>query len=225
MLVQLALLLHGLDMRDENHRARIPEQLHDLAFESAEDLTYVVVICEDRDAVPLAAQIARRIEAALVGVTVVSVHDELVALTDIALRTDVAHEAVRLWASGRRRASGRQFPRPRQVVGVQRGKNSMKLYAWREVVSWVREVIGLDPEDGLGFLTDRQIAEVNARVAQVMPTPGEFVIRRVTTDSVRTERVETQQRFTSFMSTSTAVLADDEGVLEQCSARRKAIVA
>ncbi|MGL5823912.1 MAG: hypothetical protein ACRCYU_03595 [Nocardioides sp.] len=220
MPVQFSLLLHGLDMRDENHRARIPESLGDIAFESVEDLTYVVVICEGREAAHLAAQIARRVESALPNVTVVGVHDELVALTDVAVRTDVAHEAVRLWAAGKRRASGRQFPRPRQVVGVQRGRNSTKLYAWREVVSWVREVLSLDPEDGLGFLSDRQIAEVNARVSQVMPAAGEVVIRRVTSAAVRTERVANQ-----YGLRSDALLSSSRARSGECVGRPKAMVA
>lgn len=222
MLVQFALLLHGLDLRDEAHRARIPEQLHDLTFEAAEDLTYVVVICEDRDAPRLAAQIARRVEAALVGVTVVGVHDELVALADIAVRTDVAHEAVRLWAAGKRRAEGLQFPRPRQVIGVQRGKKSTKLYAWREVVSWVRQVIGIDPEDGLGFLSDRQIAEVNAGVAQVMPADGEIVIRREVRRDVLAVRSGPQRPFNQEFSIS-AVLEENEVVI--AGMRKKATAA
>lgn len=223
MLVHFALLLRGLDMRNEHDRARIPESLQDLAFESAEDLTYVVVICEERVAPGLAAKIARRIEAGIPGVTVLGVHDELVALTDVADRADVAHEAVRLWAAGKRRAGGRQFPLPRQIVGAQRGKQSMKLYAWREVVSWVREVIGVDPEDGLGFLSDRQIYEVNARVAQVLPAEGEvvFSVRRT---AVRTERVGIQHGFDKFMSSSSALLDDNEAVLQDCDARRKASV-
>src|SRR4051812_8441543 len=109
MLVRFALLLRGLDMRTADDRARIPEHLQDLAFEASEELTYVVVICEDQEAARVATDIARRIERSLLGVSVIAVHDELVSLSDVADRADVAHEAVRMWAAGKRRATGRAF--------------------------------------------------------------------------------------------------------------------
>ena len=220
MLVRLALLLHGIDLRDPSDRARVPEQLHDLAFEASEGLTYVVLHCDDREAPRVAAQVARRIERALEGVTVVGVYDELVSLTDVAVRAEVAHESVRLWAAGKRRAGGRPFPHPRQVVGAQRGRNSTKLYMWREVVGWIREVIHLDPDEGVQFLTDRQLAEVNARVAQVMPAPGETVIGRVYAAGVRTKRVGSSLRFEQFMAESAVVLAECTSKPAQLTALR-----
>lgn len=207
MLVRFALLLRGLDMRSADDRARIPEHLQDLAFEASEELTYVVVICDDREAARVATDIARRIERSLVGVSVIAVHDELVSLSDVADRAEVAHEAVRMWAAGKRRATGRAFPLPRQIVGADRASRSMKLYAWREVVSWIREVVQLDPEDGMGFLTDAQIAEVNACMARLMPVEGETVIRHVQAASVRTVRAESDLRFETFMA-SGAVLTE-----------------
>lgn len=198
MLVRFALLLRGLDMRSADDRARIPERLHDLVFEASEELTYVVVICDELEASRFATEIARRIERHLEGVSVVAVHDELVSLSDIADRVDAAHEAVRLWAAGRRRADGRAFPLPRQVVSTGRGSRSTKLYAWREVVSWVREVLRLDPEDGIGFLADREIAEVNACMARLMPVQGEVVLRHHAASAPTATAVPTL-RFEEFM--------------------------
>ena len=101
------------------------------------------------------------------GVFVAEVHDELVSISDIAARAGVAHEAVRLWAVGKRRASLRPFPAPHQVVGADSGGKTMSLYARREVVSWIREILGTDPDEGIEYLTDNELASLNAQLAAV----------------------------------------------------------
>lgn len=184
MVVRLALLLRGFDMRKADDRARIPEDLFDLAFEASESLTYVVVPTSAADAPHRAAEVAGRVRQALPGVQVLGVHDELVALGDVADRCGVSHETARLWAGGKRRAAANVFPSPRQVVGAQRGKNGTKLYLWREVVAWVRDVVGLDPDEGVEFLSDGELAEVNARVASVGSSAVRLVSRRRVTRSV-----------------------------------------
>ncbi len=95
------------------------------------------------------------------GVTVVDVYDELVSTSDIAARSGVAAEAVRLWAAGKRRADRVPFPMPRQVVGGGSGGKTMSLYAWREVVSWISEVIGIDPDEHVEYLADAQLADAD----------------------------------------------------------------
>ncbi|GCD91206.1 hypothetical protein [Nocardioides sp. LS1] len=174
MLVRFVLLLRGIDLRDADARAAIPEELDDLDFEACEEISSVVIYCEDHLAPIEAVRVARRIERYLPGVEVVEVHDELVALGDIAVRTGMKHEAVRLWAAGKRRAGGTPFPGPRQIVAAERGR-SMKLYAWREVVSWIRQIIKVDPEHGVCFLSDVQIHEINACLSKVT-SPSQSVL-------------------------------------------------
>jgi hypothetical protein len=111
------------------------------------------------------------------------VHDELVSIPDIAVRAGVAAEAVRLWAAGKRRASLRPFPNPRQVVGSGSSGKTMSLYAWREVVPWIREVIGADSDDGIEYLTDAQLAHLNAQLVDIAPTVAWQPI------SIETERI------------------------------------
>jgi hypothetical protein len=101
------------------------------------------------------------------GVSVAEAHDELVSMSDIATRASVAHEAVRLWATGKRRSSIRSFPIPRQVVGNGSGGKTMNLYAWREVVCWIREVLGTDPDEGIDYLSDTEYAHLNAELAAI----------------------------------------------------------
>lgn len=87
------------------------------------------------------------------------------SVSDIAARCDVAPEAVRRWAAGKRRTALRPFPPAREVIGSNSGRKSMKIYAWAEVVSWVREVVGIDPDEGISYLDARQFAHLNAELA------------------------------------------------------------
>jgi hypothetical protein len=103
------------------------------------------------------------------GELVAEVHDELVSVSDIAARAGVVAESVRLWTAGQRRASLRPFPPPRQVVGSGSGGKTMSLYAWRDVVLWIRDVIGIDPDEDFEYLTDAQLAELNAEIAASSP--------------------------------------------------------
>jgi hypothetical protein len=48
----------------------------------------------------------------------------------------------------------------------------MSLYAWREVVSWIREVIGIDPDEDIEYLDDAQIASLNVELAAHPTTSG-----------------------------------------------------
>lgn len=158
MYVKIPLRLSGLDLRVDTHR--VPEDLADLFFTSHGAISLAAVYTQDADPLGAAEDAARRIAKALPGVRAAEVFDELVTVTDIAHRCAVAAEAVRLWASGKRRQNVRPFPAPRQVIGTS-GSKSMSLYAWRDVVSWVRDSVGLDPDEGVTYLMDSQMHELN----------------------------------------------------------------
>jgi hypothetical protein len=117
MTVKIPLRLRGLDLRDVDAYARIGPDLADLSWEANGGVSLAVVYSDDRLPIAAAADWARRVVKLMPGVEVVEVHDELVSISDIAARAGVAAEAARLWAVGRRRASLRLFPSPRQVVG------------------------------------------------------------------------------------------------------------
>lgn len=158
MYVKIPLRLHGLDLRSDSHR--IPEDLGDIFFTSHGAISLANVYTEDADPLGAAEDAARRIAKLLPDVRAAEVFDELVTVPDIAYRCAVAPEAARLWAGGRRRQQLRPFPAPRQVIGTS-GNKSMSLYAWREVVDWVRQSVGLDPDQDVAFLNDAQIHELN----------------------------------------------------------------
>jgi hypothetical protein len=174
MTVKIPLRLRGIDLRDVEAYDRIDPELEELFWEANGGVSLAVVYSDASAAAAArdAADWARRIAKLTPGVTVVEVYDELVSTSDIAARSGVAAEAVRLWAAGKRRADRMPFPVPRQVVGGGSGGKTMSLYAWREVVSWVREVIGIDPDENIEFLTDAQLADLNAELAASMTAPG-----------------------------------------------------
>ena len=172
MTVKITLLLRGLDFRGDAAYDQIPDDLAELSFEAHGGASLAVIYTDGNRPVAEAAGWGRRIRDLVPAVTAVYAHDELVSIPDIAARCDVAAEAVRLWAAGKRRASLRPFPAPRQVVGNGSGGKTMSLFAWREVLSWVREIIHIDPDKGISYLDDRQYAELAAALAGLSDSAG-----------------------------------------------------
>jgi hypothetical protein len=185
MTVKIPLRLQGIDLRDVEAYDRIDPDLAELSWEATGGVSLAVFYSDDPPTVAAeeAADWARRIAKLMPGVCVADVHDELVSVSDIAVRAGVAAEAVRLWAAGRRRASLRRFPNPRQVVRSGSGGKTMNLYAWREVVSWIREVIEADPDDGIEYLSDVRLAHLNAQLVEIAPADAWHPI------STATERI------------------------------------
>jgi hypothetical protein len=170
MTVEIPLRLQGIDLRDPNAYDSVDPELSELFWMSNGAISMAVLFSNDAAETALAdaTDYARRIGKLMPGVFVAEVHDELVSIADIAARADVAHEAVRLWASGKRRASALfPFPTPRQIVGSGPGGRSMNLYAWREVLSWIREVLEFDPDEGIEYLDDFALARLNAELAAI----------------------------------------------------------
>lgn len=168
MTVKIALRLCGLDLREVEAYERIPPDLEELSYQASGAVSLAVVYSDSPSPVREAVEWARMIGRLIPGVRVVGAHEELVSISDIAARCDVAAEAVRLWATGRRRASLRPFPEPRAVIGTGAGRKTSNIYAWPEVVSWVREVIGIDPDAGITYLGARQHAHLNAELADLV---------------------------------------------------------
>lgn len=188
MTVKIPLRLRGIDLRDIEAYDRIDDELAELSWEANGGVSLAIFYSDDPSAIAMtaAANWARRIAKLLQGVCVADVHDELVSVSDIAVRAGVAAEAVRLWAAGKRRSSRCPFPSPRQVVGSESGGKVMNLYAWREVLSWIRDVVDIDPDDGISYLTDSQLARLNSELADIalsaawrpMSVPGGRALKR-----------------------------------------------
>lgn len=167
MSVKIALRLSGLDLRAVESYLRIPEELGELGFEAKGPISLAVVHSDSSTPAFEAAEWARKIAKLMPGVHVVGVHEELVSISDIALRCGVAPEAVRLWATGKRRTKPRPFPAPRDTVGQGERGRTLAVYCWAEVASWVREALSIDPDDGVDYLSPRQIADLNVELAHL----------------------------------------------------------
>lgn len=188
MTIKIALRLHDLDLRESEAYEGIHPDLTELSWEANGGVSFAVLYSDQPTAVAMceAGDWARRIAKLMPGECVQEVYDELVSVSDIATRVGVAAEAVRLWAVGKRRVTARPFPRSRQVVGSGTGGKAMNLYAWREVVAWVRDVIGIDPDEGIDYLTDGQIANLNAELTDIVPATAWHSIQ---THGLEAERV------------------------------------
>lgn len=174
MAIEIPMRLRGIDLREDGAAESVPEGLGELFWMANGPISMAVLFSEkpSEDAVTEAVGWAVRIAELMPGVRVAAVHDELVSISDIAVRASVAPEAARMWANGKRRAAKCPFPPPRQAVGGSAGGKTMSLYAWREVVAWAREALGRDHEEGVEYLTDAQLADLNARLARVDPQPS-----------------------------------------------------
>jgi hypothetical protein len=168
MTLKIPLRLRGLDLREESASERISPELMELFWTANGGISLAVLYTNEPAfaAMDEAVTWSRRIAELMPGVTVSEVHDELVSISDIAARASVAAEAVRMWTNGKRRASSRPFPAPRQVIGSSSGGKSMSLYAWREVVDWIRDILGTDPDEDVEYLTDAQDAALNAALTR-----------------------------------------------------------
>ena len=186
MTVKIPLRLQGIDLRDAEAYERVPEELDELFWMSNGAVSLAVLFTDDPAPVAVAdaTDWARRIAKLIPDVFAAEVHDELVSISDIAARANVAHEAVRLWTAGKRRASIRSFPTPRQVVGSGSGSKTMNLYAWREALAWMREVVDINPDEGIDYLNDAQCATLNAELSTVREEWAEW--RPI---AVRTEQI------------------------------------
>jgi len=167
MTVKIPLRLEGIDLRDAEAYDRIPLGLEELFWMSNGAVSLAVLFSDAQSSVAIADAVdwARRIAKLMPDVSVADVHDELVSTSDIAARVGVAHEAVRLWATSKRRTSIRTFPSPRQAVGSGSRGRTMSLYAWRDVLSWIRANLITDPDEGTDYLTDAEYAALNAELA------------------------------------------------------------
>ncbi len=164
MTTQVHLTVEGIDIGSPTTRAAIEgSDLVDLAWTSNLGLLTVTCFVEHGQHPVADALDWARCITKTTGGRVPRAFDELVATAEIAARCDVTTEAVRLWTSGRRR-TGSPFPLPRQQVAIGQAR-TMRLYAWRDVVAWVRQTLGVDPEDGDGFLSDRQLADLDNDLA------------------------------------------------------------
>lgn len=142
--------LAPLDEKTEN---RILEEL-DCAVAGSHAAQLLIVVTQTgrsgKDAMRAAARALRSR-----GARIDHAQEDLVSKSEIANRFGVTHQAVGQWARGNRHAD-KPFPSPyNQVAGG--------VWLWGDVVEWYRQVHG-PWDEGVAFVTRRDVAEFNAKV-------------------------------------------------------------
>ncbi|OLT23040.1 hypothetical protein BJF81_11625 [Ornithinimicrobium sp. CNJ-824] len=166
MLYKVVLRLAGVDLRAPQDWEVFGEGTKDVHLEADGPLSLATLYAESaQEVMARAAGFAALLKVQASRASVAGVHDELASVATIASRVGLGPEAVRLWVQGERR--GEAFPRPVQIVGT--GAKPQQLFSWREVLDWVRENVGCDPEQGVAYLSASQLAELGH---QVLVTPS-----------------------------------------------------
>lgn len=163
---KIVLQVRGIDLDDLETLEAIGQHLADLGWESAGGVVTAMLYTESSNPHDAALDAASSIEKVVPGSTVLRVDDRLVSTSDIADQLGITREAVRLWSAGQRRTTMLPFPAPRAVVS--QGRTMMKLWAWAEVVEWLRTEYQLDPEPGISYLSASDTARLNADLAQIV---------------------------------------------------------
>lgn len=172
METKIVLSVQNVDLGDDKTLATLAEHLDDLGWESVDGQVTATVYTDEPDAVGAALDVVRGIEKHLPDATVARVDEQLVAVSDIADRMGMSSEGVRLWAIGKRRKTGPPFPPPRGQVS--QGRNLMKVWAWADVISWLRIQYRLDPEPEVRYPSDQEIAYLNASLSDRADEKGQW---------------------------------------------------
>lgn len=159
MSIKVVLSVQGVDLNDDQTLVTLAEHLDDLGWGSVDGQVTATVYIDDADTVAAVIQSADAIRTCFPNAAVTRVDDQLVAISDIADRLQVSREAVRLWVTGQRRKVDPPFPASRGTVS--HGRNPMKVWAWPDVLDWLRAQYHLDPEPGVHYAPGRDIAEIN----------------------------------------------------------------
>jgi hypothetical protein len=141
-MIEVTLRVQGADISDDSVDAVIAEHFPETVWDEADGLTTLTIFVDREDAVTETVALVRRIEAAVPGMKVVGVHRDLVGTTDISLRVGVSREGARKWSLSA------DFPMPFDYIGA----GSMKVWAWAEVVQWLKEARALDMDQELPSL-------------------------------------------------------------------------
>jgi hypothetical protein len=169
---KIVLSVQNVDLGDDKTLATLAEHLDDLGWESVDGQVTATVYTDEPDAVGAALDVVHGIEKHLPDATVMRVDEQLVAVSDIADRVGMSSEGVRLWAAGKRRKAVPPFPPPRGQVS--QGRNLMKVWAWADVISWLRGQYKLDPEPGVRYPSDQEIAYLNAALSDRADEKGQW---------------------------------------------------
>lgn len=156
-MTEIEIQVTGVDMRDPNAVAKIGE-LSDYLWSTNGDLVTFTVFSENTP-IDDAVRALRRLACHMPEVRPIRVFEEQVTIPEIANRVGVSREAVRKWVDSPETSN---FPPPTQrYPGRDRG--DMRVWTWREVVTWLDEEKAMDMDEELpDFAT---VTAINAHIA------------------------------------------------------------
>ncbi|MFD4175149.1 hypothetical protein [Streptomyces anulatus] len=160
----IPLVVRNISLNDDETANQLALHLSDLGWGANAGQVVASVYTADADPVAAAAAAAVAIKRALPQARVERVDEQFVSLADIAARTGLSHEAIRLWATGKRRASGQPFPDARAHVG--QGRATSKIWTWPQVRDWLKAQYCLDLDPDVAYLSPQQVMSLNALLAQ-----------------------------------------------------------
>lgn len=141
-MIEVTLRVQGADLSNNSVDAVIAEHFPETIWDEADGLTTLTIFVEREDAVTETVALVRRIEAAIPGLKAIGVHRDLVGTTDISLRVGVSREGARKWSLSA------DFPMPFDYIGA----GSMKVWAWAEVVQWLKASRAMEMDQELPSL-------------------------------------------------------------------------
>ncbi|MGW1170610.1 hypothetical protein [Streptomyces sp. NPDC002550] len=159
MKTHIPLIVRNISLDDDATVEQLALSLSDFGWHETGGQVIATFYTTSPEPVAAAAAAALSIRRALPQARVERVDEQFVSLADIAARAGLTHEAVRLWAAGKRRAAGEPFPAPRAEVG--QGRTATKIWAWPEVLTWFKAHYCLDLEPDTAYLTAEQVARLN----------------------------------------------------------------
>lgn len=159
METHIPLIVRNVDLDDDATVEQLALNLSDFGWHETNGQVIATFYTTSSEPVAAAAAAALSIRRVLPQACVERVDEQFVSLADIAARAGLSHEAIRLWAAGKRRAAGEPFPAPRTQVG--QGRTATKIWAWPEVLVWFKAHYCLDVEPGTAYLTAQQVARLN----------------------------------------------------------------
>ncbi|MFC8230660.1 hypothetical protein [Streptomyces sp. NPDC057287] len=158
------LVIRNISLDDDETVEKLALSLSDLGWRQVAGQVLASVYTTQPDPVASVVAAAHHIKRELPHAVVERVDEQFVSLADIAARAGLSHEAVRLWATGKRRTTGKPFPAARSTVG--QGQTTTKIWVWPEVMAWLKAQYCLDLEPGTAHLDAQQVARVNAALCE-----------------------------------------------------------
>jgi predicted DNA-binding transcriptional regulator AlpA len=146
--LKFTLAFVGIDIDDFDLLDRLVESLPDAHWGEVDGEVQADVYARDASLMEAVQHVAEVVRAVAPEARATRLTEDFVAVPDVAKRSDVNRETVRLWAKEA------NFPRPRGVVG-----NGIKIWDWSAVNSWLRH-------EHAGALGDRYRHPSPAETAQ-----------------------------------------------------------